>query len=67
VAQHPRERVDAGVRGDIAVALAELQDREALPNLRAILRDEQVNARVRDNIRDGLWKLAQAEKIPIRF
>jgi len=33
----------------------------------ALLRDERVNAEVRDNVRGALWKLAQAEKIPIRF
>jgi hypothetical protein len=37
------------------------------PDLRALLRDDELAHRMRDYIRDALWKLAQAEKIPIRF
>ena len=47
--------------------VAKMQDRDALPDLRAFLRDQRVSAWMRDPVRDGLCKLAQAGKIPIRF
>jgi hypothetical protein len=31
------------------------------------LRDVVANKWLRDVVRDGLWKLAQSEEIPIRF
>jgi len=62
------ERVDASVRCNVAETLVTLQDREALPDILAILRDERVHAGVRhEMLNNALWRLAQAEKIPIRF
>jgi HEAT repeat protein len=61
------ERMSEMVRGSVAQALATMHGREALPDLRALLRDKRVDAWVRRSVRDGLWTLAEAEKIPIRF
>jgi HEAT repeat protein len=63
------ERVDAKMRHDVTRSLATLQDREALPDILALFRDkyrEDVGSLKADML-NALWRLAQAEKIPIRF
>jgi HEAT repeat protein len=60
-------RVYAWLRRAVALVLAMLQNRESLRDLRARLSDERVGLGTRHEALNALWRLAQAEKIPIRF